>query len=204
MFCKNCGADVGNAKFCPNCGTNINETTTDSSNVTYVIQPAKKTVPLKRSLSFILFIVLGGALIGMSFIPLYVECRSKGLFDVTYYYDSLWHLASYSTSDIWAFLAIILFSIPIVLSVINFFARQKAIAIINTVATSASFLYLFITSIVLSENHYNSFKGYLGVTNVHSFSSFGIMFYIMLAISLILCAVSVFDTLNKPLIKLSK
>ena len=203
-FCSNCGTDVSGSRFCPACGTAIN-TTTPPYHSTYSTVLIKKSVPLTRSWSFILFAILGGLLIAMLFFDFFGECYSWSIFqEVTYdeYYSSInfWHLVNSESAFIWGAIAIILFATPMIFSFINFFSRNKALAIINTAVTSVSFVYILILSLLLSD-HYYSFEGYLSSVEAHTFSSFGIGFYLILAISLGMCCISIFDTINNPLIK---
>ncbi|MBR4032365.1 MAG: zinc ribbon domain-containing protein [Clostridia bacterium] len=204
MFCRNCGADVGSSKFCPNCGTNINETSNDAA----VASVPKAKKPFKRSLSFILFAVLSGSAIGLLFVPNYTEClfeqRYKGTtIDAWYAEESFWNFSSSDSSVILGIIAIILISLPFLFSLINFFAKKRAIAIINNVTASVSLVYILLLSILESENHYSSFSGFLGTTNIHVFHQFGVIFYIILAIALAMCVISIFDTINKPILKVS-
>lgn len=207
-YCARCGTYAENSNFCPNCGTNISNMTMASSELAYVLTPTKKAKPIKRSLSFILFSILGSLAIVMCLIPRYAICiledEYKGVtYDMELWNESFVEFAN-NASPLWAIIAIVLFAIPIILSLINFFTKNKAIAIINTVTTSISFIYMLITSIILIESHYSSFFGYSGTSHYHSFDSFDIAFYFVLTISLFMCVVSIFDTINKPIIKISK
>lgn len=202
-FCSNCGAEVGESKFCSACGAAVSTATVPHSNGTYTQVIVKRREPLTRSFSFILFAILGGLLIAMMFINFFGTCHSyrvfvDEIFDEEFFNSSLWHVLE---SELLGIIAIILFALPIIFSFINFFTRNKTIAIINTVVTSVSFVYTLIISLIFSFDHFYAFEGYLSATTVHRFESLGIGFYLILAVNIAMCCISVFDTINKPLIK---
>ncbi|MBE6667665.1 MAG: zinc ribbon domain-containing protein [Ruminococcaceae bacterium] len=217
MFCKNCGTNIGDARFCPNCGTNINGEPFISPEPEHAPVAVENSASRKRSLSFILYTVLGGFTIGSFFISKFSTCLNEEFWSSRYYgYGqeklsssttncSFWDFTFLSSSSIWAIIAILLFATTIILSFANFFARKKSISVINTVFSSVSFVYMLVMPLVSTHYHCNEFTSY-GITKtyVHSLVSFDVLFYVTLAISAFLVVVSIFDTANKPLIKLSK
>lgn len=58
MFCPNCGADIGDAKFCPNCGTAANQTSTPTQQNNEVVVTIKKKPVYKRVWFWIVVVYL--------------------------------------------------------------------------------------------------------------------------------------------------
>ena len=200
MFCKNCGAKIDNAIFCPKCGRKIEEEpVAEEKSIVAITRP--------RSLSFILQAVLCVSAIALLFVEKYAWCYEKTpLTGANTYYQSYWDFAD---SAIWGLIAIFWMITPIVFSVIHFFANKKVLAFVSMGCSISAILYMVFSSVYLSELFSVSDKlvtsiYYGKMKYEYDFLSFSVLFYVILGILVASIVISVFDAINKPLIKSKK
>lgn len=200
MFCKNCGTKIDGATFCPNCGQKIEE---EQVTLEKSIAVAKRP----KSLSFILQAVLCASAIALLFFEKFAWCYEKTpITGSQTYYQSYWNLAD---SIIWGLAAIVLLVTPIIFAVLYFLVNKKALAFVNMGCSISALLYMVFSSVYLSELFSLSdtvvSSKYFGMMRYeYDFLSFSVLFYVILGILVVSIVISIFDVINKPLIKIKK
>ena len=200
MFCKNCGTKIDDAIFCPNCGQKNEENHE-------MLKESVVAANHPKSLSFILQIVLCVSAIILLFLDKYAWCYMKTpLTGVDTYYQSYWNFAD---SKIWGVVAIFLIIVPAVFSTIYFLSRKTALSFVSMGCSIFAFSYMIISSVYLAELFSASdavvkSKYYGTMRYEFDFLSFSILFYVILAILVASIVITVFDLINKPLIKSKK
>ena len=158
-----------------------------------------------RSLSFILQAILCVSAIVLLFGEKYAFCYEKTpLTGANTYYQSYWN---FSDSAIMGLIAIFWMITPIVFSVIHFFSNKKVLAFVGMGCSISAMLYMVFSSVFLSELFSASDRIvtsiYYGTMKYeYDFLSFSVLFYVILVILAASIVISVFDAINKPLIKI--
>ena len=197
MFCKNCGTKIDDALFCPQCGGKIEKDETTLENGVVAAKHPK-------SLSFIMQVILSVSAIALLFFKKYAWCYEKTpITGANTYYQSYWNFAD---SSIWGLTAIFLMITPIIFSVIYFLANKKALVFVSMGCSIATLLYMIFSSVYLAELFRVSDKivkhVYFGTMKYeYDFLSFSYVFYVILGILVFSIVISIFDAINKPLIK---
>ena len=202
MFCKKCGANVGESSFCPNCGTIVGEA--EEIKRTYNTHSPQYF----KSLSFIPVSLLTVITIVLLFIKKFAKCWSKTTMEgyrknIDTFYESF---SSMADSVVLPSIAIILLLVPVAITVINFFARKQKLTYFAAGSSALSLIYMVIASLIVSEN-YDSYdvvnSPYFGkMTYEFDFLNFSLTFYLILATILLIGVICVLDALGKPLLKL--
>ena len=141
------------------------------------------------------------------FVDKYAWCYEKTLLTGAHtYYQSYWDFAD---SILWGIAAIFLMMTPIVFSVIHFFAQKKALPFVSLGCSIFALWYMIFSSVYLSERFSASDKIvnsiYYGTMRYeYDFLSFSVLFYVILGILVANIVISIFDSIDKPLIKSKK
>lgn len=208
-YCKNCGNNIENDRFCSKCGQITDNTVEKKQTVDSTDFPTASPINKKpKSLSFIVISVL--SIIGILSLLLNGYFKYYSLSVGSYYSDDFYKSANYfelADSVFLGVLAILLMLSPAILYVINLKVSKNLFCWISLGCESVGFLYVLISSLILCDNFetvntgsYNGlYYGYL-----RRFEGFQFLFYLVLIIFALMIVITIFDALNKPLIRSKK
>ena len=211
-YCKNCGTNIGNDKFCTNCGQSnscISENnTTSTSEISSASLPTNDK-PKIFSLSFILISVLSVIGILSLLFDHYFKYSSLSVYGISssQFYVSA-NYFSLSDSIIPGILAIILIFTPTILYLINIKLSKRVLYWISLGCEGFGLLYVLFSSLIMSEDFqiFNVGDTVYGMSYGYSriFTKFEFLFFLAIFVFVIMIVVTIFDALNKPLIKITK
>lgn len=230
-FCSKCGKELmDEAVICIGCGCAVEITQSIVSEPSSMPTNAPTLQkPTYKSLSMIFQAILAAAAIVLLFFDgymIYKLSRSGTLhygigfkddLDVTIsYYDKSFH--TFTNADVFpTFLIILLISVPLLLSVLNYFLASKqtincqkrmywttfgcsAISLVYTIVFSL----IYAHSVYPYTSQYTSYyttKDFVKYEYLYEFENFSVLFYIEIAILVLMAVVALLDAIGKPILK---
>lgn len=199
-FCTKCGSKVSeDVNFCPTCGQQIVE-------AQETVQALPPQCSPTKSLSSIVIMVFCALGIFSLLINGYFEYWSKST--TGGYGNPFTKKANFFElfdSSVPGIFAIIIFATILILAIVGIKGAKKPLSWFSFGLSCGGFLFILISSIIGKETfyYYNSGITTYGVyyTSTAEFLNFGILFYITLLVFVLIAIFSLFDALEKPLIK---
>ena len=213
-FCSKCGKELSNdATICMGCGCAVESLPMAATEPPQKVELQK---PTYKSLSMIFQAILAALGIVFLFLEGFVEMRCAIYYKIygSYIYDSSYHFTdnfNFFTDVISVIIAIVLISAPLILSVLNYFwgskttvNLQKTLNWLTFGGASASLVYMIVRSLIgISSSEYTrSYTRYGIITqDRYTFSNFSVLFYIEIAILVLMVVIALLDAIGKPILK---
>lgn len=211
-FCSKCGKELlDEAVICMGCGCATEDRSTAKRGTS--VKMAKPKPPY-RSLSVIPMLVFAVLAVVFLFCGSFmkVECE----YGASYWTigGTFYDLLTYKDLNVMAIPVVILMLLPVVFSALHFFLQRRAFGWIGFSASVLSYLavgvfpcYLFFDK-VLSYSYYGGYYNYYsgnyisGIKSVEQFDGFAIIYFVEVALLLLMGCVALFDAIGKPLLKI--